>query len=129
MNAGLDCYLVPAHADVPRIEVDWLDDPESTVPLGLVGLSEVGGAATVREFISGDADRTNLPFDGERAVNSHSTTVATATDFCSLTPPESFERNRDGTPRHRCFLHSARHSPPNTAGTEGSPIGVLLARH
>ncbi|MEV0223940.1 xanthine dehydrogenase family protein molybdopterin-binding subunit [Streptomyces sp. NPDC050704] len=42
MNAGLDGYLVPAHADIPRIEVDWLDDPDPTMPLGLVGLGEVG---------------------------------------------------------------------------------------
>ncbi len=56
-----------------------------------------GGAAPVRDFLSGDVDRTNVLFDGERAVNSDGTTAATAADFCSLTPPASYERNRDGT--------------------------------
>jgi xanthine dehydrogenase YagR molybdenum-binding subunit len=47
MSAGLDSYYVPVHADIPNIDVAWLDEPDKTMPLGLVGLGEVGatGAA------------------------------------------------------------------------------------
>ena len=47
MSAGLDSYYVPVHADIPPIDVTWLDEPDPTMPLGLVGLGEVGatGAA------------------------------------------------------------------------------------
>jgi xanthine dehydrogenase YagR molybdenum-binding subunit len=33
---------VPVHADVPAIEVEFLDDPDPTAPLGLLGVGEVG---------------------------------------------------------------------------------------
>ncbi len=47
MNAGLADYHVPVHADVPPIDVAFLDDPDPTTPLGIVGAGEVGitGAA------------------------------------------------------------------------------------
>jgi xanthine dehydrogenase YagR molybdenum-binding subunit len=47
MSAGLDSYYVPVHADIPPIDVTWLDELDPTMPLGLVGLGEVGatGAA------------------------------------------------------------------------------------
>ena len=47
MSAGLDSYYVPVHADIPPIDVTWLDEPDPTMPRGLVGLGEVGttGAA------------------------------------------------------------------------------------
>ena len=47
MSAGLDSYYVPVQADIPPIDVTWLDEPDKTMPLGLVGLGEVGttGAA------------------------------------------------------------------------------------
>jgi xanthine dehydrogenase YagR molybdenum-binding subunit len=35
-------YHVPVHADVPRIDVSYLDDPDPTTPLGLIGVGEVG---------------------------------------------------------------------------------------
>ncbi len=41
-SAGLDSYYVPVHADVPPIDVTWLDEPDPTMPLGLIGLGEVG---------------------------------------------------------------------------------------
>ncbi|MDW4911341.1 right-handed parallel beta-helix repeat-containing protein [Streptomyces sp. ADMS] len=88
-----------------------------------------GGAVPVRDFLSGDVDRTNVLFDGERAVSSDGTTVATAADFCSLTPPVTYERNRDGTPRHGAFLRPTRHSALNTAGTDGSAVGALTYRY
>jgi xanthine dehydrogenase YagR molybdenum-binding subunit len=42
MSAGLDSYYVPVHADIPPIDVTWLDKPDPTMPLGIVGLGEVG---------------------------------------------------------------------------------------
>jgi xanthine dehydrogenase YagR molybdenum-binding subunit len=42
MNAGLAEYHVPVHADVPAIDVEWLDEPDPTAPLGLLGVGEVG---------------------------------------------------------------------------------------
>ncbi|MDX2939259.1 xanthine dehydrogenase family protein molybdopterin-binding subunit [Streptomyces ipomoeae] len=42
MSAGLDSYYVPVHADIPPIDVAWLDEPDKTMPLGIIGLGEVG---------------------------------------------------------------------------------------
>jgi xanthine dehydrogenase YagR molybdenum-binding subunit len=42
MNPSLSEYHVPVHADVPPIDVAWLDDPDPTMPLGLLGIGEVG---------------------------------------------------------------------------------------
>ena len=42
MNANLAEYHVPVHADVPRIDVTCLDDPDPTMPLGVLGAGEVG---------------------------------------------------------------------------------------
>ena len=47
MNPSLAEYHVPVHADIPRIDVDYLNEPAPTMPLGLLGLGELGitGAA------------------------------------------------------------------------------------
>lgn len=47
MNADLVAYHVPVHADIPPIGIEYLDEPDPTSPLGLLGLGEVGitGAA------------------------------------------------------------------------------------
>ncbi|GLY94831.1 xanthine dehydrogenase family protein molybdopterin-binding subunit [Actinoplanes sp. NBRC 103695] len=42
MNPGLGEYHVPVHADVPRIDIECLDEPDPTTPLGLIGAGEVG---------------------------------------------------------------------------------------
>ncbi|GAA2113601.1 xanthine dehydrogenase family protein molybdopterin-binding subunit [Actinomadura alba] len=42
MNPGLAEYHVPVHADIPPIDVRYLDDPDPTMPLGLIGVGEVG---------------------------------------------------------------------------------------
>lgn len=42
MSAGLDSYYLPVHADIPPIDVAWLDEPDKTMPLGIIGLGEVG---------------------------------------------------------------------------------------
>ncbi|MCP3805346.1 xanthine dehydrogenase family protein molybdopterin-binding subunit [Allokutzneria sp. A3M-2-11 16] len=47
MNPSLAEYHLPVHADVPEIDVHWLDEPDPTMPAGLLGVGEVGvtGAA------------------------------------------------------------------------------------
>jgi len=42
MNANLAEYHVPVHADVPALDVSCLDDPDPTMPLGVLGAGEVG---------------------------------------------------------------------------------------
>jgi xanthine dehydrogenase YagR molybdenum-binding subunit len=42
MNASLADYHVPVQADVPAIDVSYLDEPDPTTPLGLLGVGEVG---------------------------------------------------------------------------------------
>lgn len=42
MNPGLAEYHVPVQADTPRIDVDYLDEPDPTSPLGMLGVGEVG---------------------------------------------------------------------------------------
>jgi xanthine dehydrogenase YagR molybdenum-binding subunit len=42
MNPSLAEYHVPVHADIPPIDISYLDDPDPTMPLGLIGVGEVG---------------------------------------------------------------------------------------
>jgi xanthine dehydrogenase YagR molybdenum-binding subunit len=42
MNPSLSEYHVPVQADVPPIDVHCLDDPDPTMPLGVLGAGEVG---------------------------------------------------------------------------------------
>ncbi|MCF4136912.1 xanthine dehydrogenase family protein molybdopterin-binding subunit [Streptomyces sp. Tue 6430] len=46
-GADLAGYHVAAHADVPHVEADWVDDPDPDDPIGIKGIGEVGivGAA------------------------------------------------------------------------------------
>ncbi|MER8000278.1 xanthine dehydrogenase family protein molybdopterin-binding subunit [Streptomyces sp. NPDC095613] len=46
-GADLAGYHVATHADVPRVEADWIDDPDPEDPVGIKGLGEIGivGAA------------------------------------------------------------------------------------
>ncbi|HEX6344930.1 xanthine dehydrogenase family protein molybdopterin-binding subunit [Umezawaea sp.] len=41
MNPSLAEYHLPVHADVPTIDVEYLDVPDPTMPLGLLGIGEV----------------------------------------------------------------------------------------
>ncbi|MFE1287396.1 xanthine dehydrogenase family protein molybdopterin-binding subunit [Streptomyces sp. NPDC058751] len=47
VGADLAGYHVATHADVPRIEADWVDDADPDDPVGIKGIGEVGivGAA------------------------------------------------------------------------------------
>jgi xanthine dehydrogenase YagR molybdenum-binding subunit len=42
MNPNLSEYHVPVHANVPDIDVHWLDEPDPTMSLGVLGAGEVG---------------------------------------------------------------------------------------
>lgn len=46
-GADLAGYHVAAHADIPPIEADWIDDPDPDDPIGIKGIGEIGivGAA------------------------------------------------------------------------------------
>ncbi|MBE1587964.1 xanthine dehydrogenase family protein molybdopterin-binding subunit [Nonomuraea angiospora] len=66
VNASLADYHVPVHADVPRIDIHCLDEPDPTMPLGLVGVGEVGitgvGAAVANAVRHATGKRvTDLP--------------------------------------------------------------------
>ncbi len=54
MNPSLGGYHVAVHADIPPIDVHCLDDPDPTMPLGVVGAGEVsitGVAAAVSNAV------------------------------------------------------------------------------
>ncbi|WP_214402445.1 xanthine dehydrogenase family protein molybdopterin-binding subunit [Pseudonocardia lacus] len=54
MNPGLGEYHVPVHADVPAIDVTYLDEPDPTAPAGILGIGEVsivGVAAAVANAV------------------------------------------------------------------------------
>src|SRR6185295_4201099 len=42
MNPSLSEYHVPAHLDVPEIDVIWTDIPDPHAPLGARGIGEIG---------------------------------------------------------------------------------------
>jgi xanthine dehydrogenase YagR molybdenum-binding subunit len=42
MNPSLSEYHVPVHADIPRVDVHWVGEPDPNMPLGLIGVGEVG---------------------------------------------------------------------------------------
>ncbi|MGX1971046.1 xanthine dehydrogenase family protein molybdopterin-binding subunit [Streptomyces kronopolitis] len=54
VGADLAGYHVAAHADVPAIEADWVDDPDESDPVGIKGIGEigvVGGAAAIANAV------------------------------------------------------------------------------
>ncbi|MFB6438677.1 xanthine dehydrogenase family protein molybdopterin-binding subunit [Streptomyces sp. NPDC056411] len=42
VGADLAGYHIAAHADVPLIEADWVDDPDEDDPVGIKGIGEIG---------------------------------------------------------------------------------------
>src|SRR5206468_3498783 len=42
VNGNLADYLLPVNADVPAIDVYWLDKPDPRAPLGAHGIGEIG---------------------------------------------------------------------------------------
>jgi xanthine dehydrogenase YagR molybdenum-binding subunit len=54
VNHDLAGYHIAAHADIPPIEVDWVDDPDYIHPAGIKGVGEigiVGTAATIANAV------------------------------------------------------------------------------
>lgn len=47
VNASLSEYHVPAHLDVPEVEVMWLDIPDPHAPVGMRGVGEIGITGTM----------------------------------------------------------------------------------
>ncbi|MFR9730299.1 xanthine dehydrogenase family protein molybdopterin-binding subunit [Saccharopolyspora sp. MS10] len=45
-NANLAGYHIASHADVPEIEVSWVDDPDEDNPSGVKGIGEIGIVGT-----------------------------------------------------------------------------------
>lgn len=72
VNPSLSGYHVAVHADVPPIDVHFLDEPDPTTPLGLVGLGEVGitGAAAVANAVRHATGRrvTGLPITPDKLL-------------------------------------------------------------
>ncbi|MFJ4468533.1 xanthine dehydrogenase family protein molybdopterin-binding subunit [Streptomyces sp. NPDC089424] len=74
-NVGADLagYHVAAHADVPPVEADWVDDPDPDDPVGIKGIGEigiVGAAAAVANAVwhaTGVRHR-NLPIRPDRVL-------------------------------------------------------------
>ncbi|AXE90383.1 xanthine dehydrogenase family protein molybdopterin-binding subunit [Streptomyces sp. Go-475] len=72
-GADLAGYHVAAHADVPHIEADWVDDPDPDDPVGIKGIGEVGivgAAAAVANAVwhaTGVRHR-NLPIRPDRVL-------------------------------------------------------------
>ena len=73
MSAGLVDYHVPVHADVPDIEIHLLDDPDPSMPAGVLGAGEVGitgvGAAVANAIHDATGRRvTDLPITLDKVV-------------------------------------------------------------
>ncbi|MFJ2833222.1 xanthine dehydrogenase family protein molybdopterin-binding subunit [Streptomyces sp. NPDC087263] len=54
VGADLAGYHFAAHADIPPIEADWVDDPDPDDPVGIKGIGEigvVGGAAAIANAV------------------------------------------------------------------------------
>ncbi|MFE9880640.1 xanthine dehydrogenase family protein molybdopterin-binding subunit [Streptomyces sp. NPDC005784] len=73
VGADLAGYHFSAHADVPAIEADWLDDPDPHDPIGIKGIGEigvVGAAAAIANAVwhaTGVRHR-NLPIRPDRVL-------------------------------------------------------------
>ncbi|MFD4525762.1 xanthine dehydrogenase family protein molybdopterin-binding subunit [Streptomyces sp. NPDC058470] len=73
VGADLAGYHFAAHADIPPIEADWVDDPDPDDPVGIKGIGEigvVGGAAAIANAVwhaTGVRHR-NLPIRPDRVL-------------------------------------------------------------
>jgi xanthine dehydrogenase YagR molybdenum-binding subunit len=73
VGADLAGYHFSAHADVPHIEADWVDDPDPGDPVGIKGIGEigvVGAAAAIANAVwhaTGVRHR-NLPIRPDRVL-------------------------------------------------------------
>ncbi|WP_018157640.1 xanthine dehydrogenase family protein molybdopterin-binding subunit [Demetria terragena] len=73
VNPSLTEYHIPVHADVPAIDIHMHDDPDPTMPLGVVGAGEVGitgvGAAVANAVYHATGQRVrDLPITLDRVL-------------------------------------------------------------
>ncbi|MFA7752302.1 xanthine dehydrogenase family protein molybdopterin-binding subunit [Streptomyces sp. NRRL B-2790] len=73
VGADLAGYHVATHADVPRIEADWIDDPDPDDPVGIKGIGEigiVGAAAAIANAVwhATGARHRSLPIRPDRVI-------------------------------------------------------------
>ncbi|MEV7499667.1 xanthine dehydrogenase family protein molybdopterin-binding subunit [Streptomyces sp. NPDC093018] len=73
VGADLAGYHVATHADVPRIEADWIEDPDPDDPVGIKGIGEigiVGAAAAVANAVwhATGARHRDLPIGPDRVL-------------------------------------------------------------
>jgi xanthine dehydrogenase YagR molybdenum-binding subunit len=73
MNPSLAGYHVPAHMDVPEINVMWLDIPDPQAPMGAHGIGELGitgvGAAVANAIYNATGRRVrHLPITPDKLL-------------------------------------------------------------
>ena len=78
MTHNLADYHIPAHADVPKIDVIFVDEPDAEVsPLGVKGVGEIGivgtAAAVANAIFHATGKRVrDLPITIDKLLNSPS---------------------------------------------------------
>lgn len=90
MSAGLDSYYLPVHADIPPIDVAWLDEPDKTMPLGIIGLGEVGMTGVAAAIANAVASGTYRSAWTKRC--NHASAAVTSTRFARRPPRAPAER-------------------------------------
>lgn len=73
VGADLAGYHFAAHADIPPIEVDWVDDPDPDDPVGIKGIGEIGVVGTAAAIANAVWHATgvrhrNLPIRPDRVL-------------------------------------------------------------
>ncbi|MFF1679719.1 xanthine dehydrogenase family protein molybdopterin-binding subunit [Streptomyces sp. NPDC058256] len=73
VGADLAGYHFAAHADIPPIEADWVDDPDPDDPVGIKGIGEIGVVGTAAAIANAVWHATgvrhrNLPIRPDRVL-------------------------------------------------------------
>ncbi|WP_088042564.1 right-handed parallel beta-helix repeat-containing protein [Bacillus sp. EAC] len=89
-------------------------------------LSYRTASGAVKDFISGNNDRTNYFYDGTITSNSEGN-IVTSKDFVSLEIPGKFDRDLDGNIVYGSFLRISPDSFLNSAGANHSYVSALSA--
>jgi xanthine dehydrogenase YagR molybdenum-binding subunit len=51
VNATFGDYLIPAHADVPDLDVVFVGTPDPVRPIGIKGIGEIGVSAAIANAV------------------------------------------------------------------------------
>ncbi|TCK92798.1 hypothetical protein EDC19_1953 [Natranaerovirga hydrolytica] len=78
----------------------------------------------VADYISGNVDKSNYFFDGEKTVNNQGR-VITVDEFINVIMPEMYERDDNGDIVWGDFLRLERNSFLNNVGENGTHVGAL----